>query len=164
MERAIARRLQPHFIATFFLEAFKSLGGKCYEREPQRYEITFVPALIRNRADKGNKRIVVQHRYERITFEKEQTTLPGKPLAALLCPGHPLLDLTIDVVLEQQRRLLTQGATLVDESDMGEEVRLLFYLEHTIQDGSRDTTGKRRLVSRQLQFIELDASGTIRPA
>ncbi len=164
MERAIARRLQPHFIATFFLDAFKRLGGKYYEREPHRYEITFVPALIRNRAGKGNRRIVVQQRYERITFEKEQTTIPGKPLAALVCPGHPLLDLTIDVVLQQQRPLLTQGATLVDPSDMGEEIRLLFYLEHTIQDASVDTTGKRREVSRQLQFVELDASGTIRPA
>jgi len=164
MERAIARRLQPHFIATFFLEAFKRLGGRYYEREPQRYEITFVPALLRNRAGKGDKRAVVQQRYERVTFEKERMTLPGKPLAALLCPGHPLLDLTIDVVLQPQRHLLSQGATLIDPSDMGEEIRLLFYLEHTIQDASVDTTGKRREVSRQLQFVELDASGTIRPA
>src|SRR6266568_4620948 len=34
MERATARRLQPHFIATFFLEALKRFGGKWYEREP----------------------------------------------------------------------------------------------------------------------------------
>src|SRR5438876_6446510 len=38
MERATARRLQPHFIAAFFLEALKRLGGDCYEREPRRYE------------------------------------------------------------------------------------------------------------------------------
>ncbi len=44
MERADARRLQPHFIAAFFLEAFKLLGGKVHEREPKRYEITHVPA------------------------------------------------------------------------------------------------------------------------
>ncbi len=44
MERADARRLQPHFIASFFLEAFKLLGGKVHEREPKRYEITHVPA------------------------------------------------------------------------------------------------------------------------
>ena len=43
MERADARRLQPHFIASFFLEAFKLLGGKVHEREPKRYEITHVP-------------------------------------------------------------------------------------------------------------------------
>ena len=46
MERAAARRLQPHFIASFFLEAFKQLGGKYYMREPHRYEITHVPAIV----------------------------------------------------------------------------------------------------------------------
>ena len=49
MERAEARRLQPHFIATFFSEAFKRLGGKTHDREPKRFEITNVPAIIRNR-------------------------------------------------------------------------------------------------------------------
>jgi len=169
MERAAARRLQPHFIAMFFLEAFKRLGGKYYEREPHRYEITFVPAIIRNRVARGqkntfNNRAVIQHCYERVVFEKEQMIVAGKPLAALICPGHPLLDATIDLILELHRDLLKQGTMLVNPLDTGEEVRLLFYLEHVIQDASIDTTGKRREVSRQLQFVELDASGMIRPA
>src|SRR5207237_4586172 len=33
MERAEACRLQPHFIASFFLEAFQLLGGTLHERE-----------------------------------------------------------------------------------------------------------------------------------
>jgi superfamily II DNA or RNA helicase len=164
MERATARRLQPHFTAMFFLEAFKRLGGKYYEREPHRYEITFVPAIIRNRVARGNHRAVIQHRYERVVFEKEQMIIAGKPLAALICPGHPLLDATIDLLLEQHRDLLKQGTMLVDPLDTGEEIRLLFYLEHVIQDASIDTTGKRREVSRQLQFVEMDASGTMQPA
>jgi SNF2 family DNA or RNA helicase len=49
MERYQARRLQPHFIAAFFLEAFKLLGGTIRERENDRYEITHVPAAVRNR-------------------------------------------------------------------------------------------------------------------
>ena len=49
MERAEARRLQPHYIETFFLEAFKRLGGTVRQREPRRYEITHVPAPVRNR-------------------------------------------------------------------------------------------------------------------
>ena len=40
MERAEARRLQPHFVRSFFLEAFKHLGGTIHKREPGRYEIT----------------------------------------------------------------------------------------------------------------------------
>ena len=34
MERAEARKLQPHFIRAFFLEAFALLGGSVREREP----------------------------------------------------------------------------------------------------------------------------------
>ena len=49
MERADARRLQPHYIEFFFLEAFKQLGGNAKQREPRRYEVTHVPAPIRNR-------------------------------------------------------------------------------------------------------------------
>ena len=49
MERAEARRLQPHFIASFFREAFTHLGGSLRERESKRYEITRVPAAIRRR-------------------------------------------------------------------------------------------------------------------
>lgn len=39
MERAEARKLQPHFIASFFLEAFQQLGGSVKLREPKRYEM-----------------------------------------------------------------------------------------------------------------------------
>jgi chorismate mutase len=49
MERADARRLQPHYIESFFHEAFKRLGGTAKQREPRRYEITHVPAPVRNR-------------------------------------------------------------------------------------------------------------------
>lgn len=49
MERADARRLQPHYIESFFLEAFKELGGAARQREHRRYEATRVPAPIRNR-------------------------------------------------------------------------------------------------------------------
>ncbi|GAC1406421.1 MAG: hypothetical protein NVSMB49_26070 [Ktedonobacteraceae bacterium] len=164
MERAAARRLQPHFIASFFLEAFKQLGGKYYMREPHRYEITHVPALLRNRTSAyRNSRTTVLQRYERVVFEKERMLMQGKPQATLLCPGHPLLDATLDLVLEQHRDLLKQGTVLVDSTDMSEDLRVLFYLEHTIQDASTDMTGKRREVSRQLQFLE-DAQGIIRTA
>ena len=46
MERAEAKRLQPHYIESFFLEAFKQLGGTIRQREPRRYEVTHVPAPI----------------------------------------------------------------------------------------------------------------------
>lgn len=164
MERAEARRLQPHFIAAFFLEAFKRLGGSMREREPKRYEITHVPAVIRNRDRILGAREGVLQRYERVTFEKERISIPGKPPAAFICPGHPLLDATIDLVLERERDLLKRGAILVSPDDPGETPRTLFYVEHAIQDARTDRSGNRRVVSRQLQFVEIDADGQARTA
>jgi superfamily II DNA or RNA helicase len=164
MERAEARRLQPHFIASFFREAFTHLSGSLREREPQRYEITHVPAPMRSRDRLIGTGEPVLPRYERITFEKYLMSVPGKPLAAFVCPGHPLLDATIDLVLERYRDLLKHGAILVDPHDARENIRLLSYLEHTIQDARTDRSGNCRVISRQLQFVELDPHGQARTA
>jgi SNF2 family DNA or RNA helicase len=164
MERAEARRLQPHFIQSFFLEAFRLLGGTIREREPRRFEITHVPAAIRKRDRMIGTREPVLPRYERITFEKDLISVAGKPTAAFVCPGQPLLDATIDLVLERYRDLLKRGALLVDPSDPSEEVRALFYLEHSVQDSRTDRHGNRRVVSRQLQFVEIDGKGVTKTA
>jgi superfamily II DNA/RNA helicase len=114
MERIEARRLQPHFISAFFLEAFRLLGGAIREREQGRYEITRVPADIRNRDRLIGTGEAVLTRYERVCFEKELVNPPGKPLAAFICPGHPLLDATIDLILERNHDLLKRGGILID--------------------------------------------------
>jgi superfamily II DNA or RNA helicase len=106
MERADASRLQPHFIASFFIEAFKLLGGSIHEREPHRYEIKHVPAVIRSRDRQIGRGQAVLQRYERITFDKSLISVSGKPMAAFVCPGHPLLDATLDLVIERHRDLL----------------------------------------------------------
>ncbi len=159
MERADARRLQPHFIASFFIEAFRLLGGTIHERETKRYEIKHVPAVIRNRDRQIGRGEPVLQRYERITFEKALISVQGKPPAAFVCPGHPLLDSTIDLVIERYRDLLKRGAILVDENDDGEEARALLYLEHSIQDARKDRSGTRRVVSKRLQFVEIRSDG-----
>ena len=51
---------------------------------------------------------------------------------------------------------------LVDERDPGTEPRVLFYLEHAIQDASLTRTGERRVVSKRMLYVELDADGTTR--
>jgi SNF2 family DNA or RNA helicase len=164
MDRAEARRLQPHFIASFFLEAFKLLGGSISKREPDRYEVTHVPAAIRGRDRQIGSGEVIRPSYERITFDKGLIAVPGKPLAAFVCPGHPLLDATIDLILERYRDLLKRGAVLVDRTDPGEDVRALFYLEHALQDARTDREGNRRVVSKRLQFVEIDGQGLVRDA
>jgi superfamily II DNA or RNA helicase len=162
-ERAQARRLQPHFIEAFFKTAFEHLGGTMHKRESKRYEITHVPAAIRNRSFNLGRGTLLS-RYERVTFYKEEIALPGKPLAEFLCPGHPLMDAVIDLILERYRSLLRQGAILVDQADMGEEPRVLFYLEASIQDGHADSNDQRRVVARQMQFVEMTRDGNAAPA
>lgn len=162
MERAEARRLQPHYVESFFLEAFSRLGGTLKQREPRRYELTHVPAPMRNRDRLVGLGEPVLPRYERIAFEKPLVAPPGQPLAAFVSPGHPLLAAAIDLTLERHRDLLRRGAILVDERDTGTSPRVLFYLEHDIQDASLTRSGERRIISRRMLYVEIDASGTAR--
>jgi len=159
MEEAEARRLQPHYIRSFFLEAFRHLGGKISEREPGRYEISHVPLDVRTRDRVIGLGAPVLRRYERVTFEKELVNVPGKPLAEFVCPGHPLLDATVDLILERYRDLLKRGTVLVADADLSEDPRLLLYLEHAIQDARLTPSGERRVVSKRLQFVELTEEG-----
>jgi SNF2 family DNA or RNA helicase len=162
MERADARRLQPHYIESFFNEAFKRLGGTAKQREPRRYQLTHVPAPVRNRDRLIGFGEPVQPRYERIAFEKALVAPQGETLAAFVCPGHPLLDAVIDLTLERNRDLLKRGTVLVDERDPGTQPRVLFYLEHSIQDASLTRAGERRIVSKRMLYVEQDAKGVTR--
>ena len=162
MERADARRLQPHYIESFFHEAFKRLGGTVKQREPRRYEISHVPAPVRNRDRLIGIGEPVLPRYERIAFDKTLVAPQGQPLAAFVCPGHPLLDAVIDLTLERNRDLLKRGTVLVDERDPGTAPRVLFYLEHAIQDAGLTRAGERRVVSKRMLYVEQDAGGTTR--
>lgn len=157
MERAEARRLQPHYIESFFLEAFKHLEGSVRRREGRRYEVTNVPAAIRNRAT--SKREVLSPRIARIVFEKDQVDMEGYPQATFICPGHALLDATLFTMLERHGDLLKQGTVLVDERDAGTQPRALFYLEHALQDASLLASGERRTISKRMLYVELSKSG-----
>ena len=159
LERAAARRLQPHYIESFFREAFTRLGGSLRQREPRRFEITHIPGAVRNRDRQIGIGEPVLGRYERIAFEKGLLAVPGKPGAAFVCPGHPLLDAVLDLTLERHRDLLKRGTVLVDDRDPGMTPRLLFYLEHAIQDASRTRSGARRVVSKRLLYVELTETG-----
>src|SRR5262249_37978897 len=131
-------------------------------REPRRYEITHVPSTVRNRDRLIGIGEPVLPRYERVAFEKSLIAPQGQPLAAFVCPGHPLLDATIDLTLERNRDLLRRGTVLVDERDASSRPRVLFYLEHSIQDAGIMPSGERRLVSQRMLYVELDADGNAR--
>ena len=92
MARAEARKLVPHFIESFFVAAFRHLGGTITERESSRYEIRHVPADLRNRDRLIGRGEPVTRSYERICFDRAFVALDGKPDARLITPGHPLLE------------------------------------------------------------------------
>jgi len=160
MERAEARKLQPHFIESFFLKAFRELGGSIYERESRRYEITNIPAAIRNRGDALARGYKVLHKYERVTFEKELIQPPGKPRAEFICPGHALLDATMDLVMDRNKDVFPKGSILVDENGLEQEPRVLWFLQTEIMDARPDKQGLKRPVSRQMHFVEMTPSGS----
>jgi superfamily II DNA or RNA helicase len=160
MERAEARRLQPRYVRAFFETAFEKLGGRMAARELGRFEITRVPPALRERDRQIGRGDPVLERYTRIAFDKP--FLKGPPQAALLAPGHPLLDATVDLILERFGPVLKQGAILVDDQDQGVALRILFYLEHAIRDGRPGRGGEPRVISQKMQFVLLDQSGDAR--
>ena len=164
MERAEARKLQPHFIRSFFLQAFGLLGGSAREREPGRFEITHVPAELRRRDRQIGLGAPLLRRYERVTFDKHLIAVEGRPLAEYVTPGHPLLDGTIDMIIERYDPLLRQGAVLIDETDPADVPHVLVYLQHAVVDGRTDAGGNRRVVSKRFEFVEVDPEGTARHA
>ena len=159
MERAEARRLQPHFIESFFLEAFRKLGGSARQRESRRYQISGVPAAVRRRAGEMGTRDPVHRRYERIVFEKSLVAPRGQPRAAFVCPGHPLLDSVLDLTLERNRTLLKRGAVLVDERDHGTEPHVFLYLEHAIRDARPTRQGEQRVISKRMIYVDFGPDG-----
>ena len=162
MEKAEARKLQPYFVRRFFLDAMETLGGSVQPREGGRWEVTHVPALVRerDRAITGRNRREqepVLKRYERICFSKDGVQpldRPGLARAVLMHPGHPLMLALSDLLLERHANLLRQGAVLVDPTDVDTEPSLLVLLTHDVKDGDGAT------LSRRLQFVRVAPDGT----
>ena len=160
MEKAEARRLQPFFIRAFFQEAFQALGGELRPREQGRFEISHVPAMIRERDRSiGESRTPVLTRYERICFEKQQVRPNGKVYAELIHPVHPLMHACLDLILQAHRAKLKQGTVLVDPADEGEEPRIIMMLEHTVRETIEQTDSRKSVASKRLQFVSIDPAG-----
>ena len=159
LERAEARRLQPHHIRSFFMEAFRRLGGHIRPREEGRWEITHVPRPVRERDRQIGLGAPVRKKYERICFDKDK--INQQPVAAFIYPGHPLLDAVISLVREQHDHLTRQGAVLVDDTDDGTDVSVLFLLEHGVCDGRPTRSGNPRIISQKLQFATINGAGDV---
>jgi superfamily II DNA or RNA helicase len=160
MERIEAHKLQPHFIESFFIEAFAGVGGKIRQREKGRYEISTVPFAVRNRDMQIGFGEPVLQRYERVCFDKAFCNVQGEVPAALIAPGHPLLEATIDLVRERNSDVLKRGSVFIDDNDLGTEARLLFYVEDSVQDGVVLHGGGKRVISKHIHFVEIKEDGS----
>ena len=162
MEKAEARRLQPYFVRSFFMKGFESLGGSIFPREAERFEITHVPAELRDRdrlITGRNRRDLapVLRRYERVCFTKaavRPNDRPGLAFASMIHPGHPLMLALSDVLLEQHANLLRQGTLLVDPADDSAQLSLLFLLTHEVKSGDG------LVISKRLQFVRVLPDGS----
>jgi superfamily II DNA or RNA helicase len=149
MDEARARRLQPHYIERAFREAFTRLGGRMSKREQGRFEITNVPARLRQ-----SRQRPVASRYERVTFEADQVA-DGKP-AELLAPGHSLHDAVIDQTIEQLGAELERGAVLI--SSNVEAPQLLVGVIEEISDATDE------VIARRFGYAYVDEHGVVTPA
>ena len=162
LEKAEARKLQPHFIKSFFDEAFGRLGGTLKPRESGRYEITHVPFAIRDRDRVIGVGAPVMQRYERVCFEKDKIRFPGKPqIASFVSPGHPLMNAVLDLTLQNTRHLLRQGAILIDEHDFGVEPRVMYIIEHSIKEPGQEGQDHQRIISQRMQFALVGRDGSV---
>ncbi len=159
VERAEAQRLQPHHIQSFFMEAFKCLGGRMKNREKGRFEITHIPIRIRERGWLAGNRASIQKRLERVCFDKQY--INQQPVAEFICPGHPLLEAVISALHEQYGDLMKLGAVMVDENDPGEDIQAVFMMKHSIVDGRKTSSGANQVISQRLQFASVQEDGKV---
>ncbi len=154
MERAQLRRLQPHFVEDYFVQAFKELGGSIHRRTQGQHKISYVPAAIRKQAQ---RRHPVATRYRRIAFDTQHAS-ENSGVEFVAC-GHPLLDGVTDLILHRHKNVFDEGTILIDETDPGKEPRLMVCFEHVIQDGSDAESGGSRVASRKMLYVDVGTSG-----
>jgi SNF2 family DNA or RNA helicase len=162
MDRAEARRLQPYFIRSFFLEAARHLDLSVREKNGRLFELPYVSQRIqqRDRQISGRDKrysFPVTRKYDRICFEQEKVHSGLKPTPVLMHPAHPLMQAMTDLVLEDTRNVLEHGAVLIDpQAVTGSKPYLLVLLEHSIREGTKESD---HIISRQVQFVRVGLDG-----
>ncbi|RMI45421.1 DUF3883 domain-containing protein [Streptomyces triticirhizae] len=160
LEEARVRRLQPHYVEAFFRAAFNELGGRLTRREAGRFEITNVPATLLNRSPRRTLAAPVLRRYDRVVFDRDLIRSRGRIEAALLAPGHPLMEAVVDATIERHAAVLKAGSILIDRTDPGQTPRLLVALTQEISNSHPQPN----VVSKRFDFVELTPDGRANPA
>ena len=156
MLRAQMQRLIPHFVESFFIEAFRYLGGRCVRQKSGHYEIRRIPPQLKERRHhRTGARL--PDRYERICFDKNHINA-GKNRADFVAPGHPLLDAVVESISERYEAVLRTGTVLIDDQAKSSEPRLMVAVETSAKIVSgRD--GEEREIDKWVDYVELTANG-----
>lgn len=152
MERAQARRLQPHYIKSFFLQGAALLNLKLYQREPGRYEVRHIPEEVYFKSPQRRANQLAR-KYERICFDKALIHAPGSPNAEFVYPGHPLMNVILAALSEAHPQILKRGAVLIDETDSSDQPHILLYVMQGVQDATNT------ILSREVHFVESHLDG-----
>ncbi len=160
MERAEARRLQPHYIESFFHEAFRLLGGSAKQREtaPLRGHPRPGPGAQPRPPDRHRRAGAAPLRAHRL-----REVAGGAARASRWPPSSAR-------VIRYSTRSSTSpsNATATCSSAArcwwtsatpGPGRACCSTIEHTIQDASLTRSGERRVVSKRMLYVELDADG-----
>ncbi|QRV03059.1 DUF3883 domain-containing protein [Arcanobacterium phocisimile] len=158
MEKARERRLQPGYIAAFFLPAFQRLGGRISQRESGRYEIMFIPQRLSRIARRLDRWAPIPEHYERVTFDRSRMRVDGLLDASMIAPGHPLLHSVIEATIEDLGESLKQGTVLIDRSaEQGDLPMLMYSLEQRIANNFVPAD----VVSRHFNYALLSQDGHV---
>ena len=85
-------------------------------------------------------------------------------MASLMHPAHPLMQAVTDLLLEQSRSKLKQGAVLIDPVDTGTEPHVMFLVDHSVRQGGdsgrtisrvSSSSTRRRMARRQTRVGRL---------
>ena len=102
MEKAEARKLQPFYIRAFFNEAFDRSAGNCASVSPDATRSRTSPPTSAS-ATASSACASPCCASTSGSVSRRSWCARGKPMAALLHPGQPLMQATLDIVLEKHR-------------------------------------------------------------
>ena len=143
-QQAKENRLVPEYIEAFFVEAFRSLGGRMERRRDGLWRIAHVPAALRPSFPTPHIGTVLRS-YPKVTFRKEQAKRLEE--TEFLGPGHPLFEAVLEKVLHEYMSALSRGALFIDPD--ASAPYLLWFLLGEVRDGTGSPVGQRVFAVRQ---------------
>lgn len=136
--RAREQRLVPEYIEKFFEEAAANCKVECQRNKNGSIRVTKVPSELRSNERYRTIFGEVFASYSAVVFDKEAARRLG---AEFVAPGHPLLEVIIEKIIDTGDATLQQGATFYDPD--GRLDGWLWFFLGEVRDGSDAVAGRR---------------------